>query len=70
MFNLKDRVSVLKRIDDRFQCIYQGIVVGKTNIFVKVYRPKKNETDISGDVSPETAEWFPINAKNMKVVAF
>lgn len=70
MFNLKDKVTILKKIDNRFQHIHQGVVVGRTNAFLKVYRPKKSENDITGDVSSETAEWFPIESDNIKIVAF
>lgn len=45
------------------QVKHEGRVIGLTDSFAKIYRQKKNVEDVSGDVSPESAEWFPIQSK-------
>ena len=41
--------------------IHDGVVVGLTDTFVQIYKMKpKNGPSDSGDVSPETAQWFPM----------
>jgi hypothetical protein len=42
---------------------HEGTVIYLTDSFARIYRPKKNNDDISGDISPDSAELFPIENK-------
>lgn len=41
--------------------IHRGVIVGRTNSFARVYNPIAR--DKGGDVSPQTAELFPLRGR-------
>jgi hypothetical protein len=59
------RVKVLKRSENesRLKEIHNGVVVGLTSHFAKVFN---KETDVNID----SAEWFAIDGKDLKTVAW
>lgn len=64
---LNDRVKVLVNRSEeqpRWDVLHCGNVIGLGDKFVKVFNLKKD----SGDVTPDTAEWFPIHAKRIMVI--
>lgn len=60
--NGQTEVIVKKRSEDgKIGTIHRGIVVQQTaQGWVRVYNP----TPKTGDVSPETSEWFPLQSRN------
>ena len=54
-----------KFINDKTN-VHEGWVVGLTTTFAKIYCPKRKKEDPTGDVTPETAEWYPITMRNPK----
>ena len=43
--------------------VHNGIVVGKTNSFLRVFNPAP--VDKGGDISPEMAQLFPVSSARM-----
>ena len=39
---------------------HEGVVIDLTTTFARIFRPKRNIEDTSGDISFDSAEWFPI----------
>ena len=44
--------------------IHWGTVVGLTNSFAHVFRPRRNQDDTGGDIEPSMAQAFPLSAPN------
>lgn len=40
-----------------------GVVVGLTTTFAKIFKYRNRKEDYTGDVNPESAEWYPIECK-------
>jgi hypothetical protein len=64
----RTKVIVKKRVtDDRTRretvsTVHQGIVVGRTSSFLRVYNPQAPKD--GGDTSQDNAELFPMESKN------
>ncbi len=62
--NKGDLVKVLNENKDQ---IKRGIVVKLTSIGAYVYQRRANQNDNTGDLSPETCEWFPFLAPKLSM---
>lgn len=63
-----DMVRVVNSSNGSKQTIHQGKVVQTTQCGARVYRPKRNSSDIGGDADISTVEWFPFVSKVISMV--
>jgi hypothetical protein len=59
--------DLVRVINDKGEQLKRGIVVKSTSIGGYVYQRRTNQNDNSGDVSPESCEWFAFNGPKLKM---